>query len=66
MTYSNAENHLYDKKLKCIDCEQPFIWTTKAQEAYQKRGWDTPKRCPFCQQEHKQIYIQSFMSNKNR
>ena len=37
-----------DKKLKCKDCEQEFVFTAKEQEIFLQRQFDVPKRCFNC------------------
>ena len=38
-----------DKTIKCVDCQEDFIFTAKEQEFYKEKGFENePKRCPSC------------------
>ena len=37
-----------DKKIRCKDCGQEFLFTAQKQEQYESKGWSTPKRCKRC------------------
>lgn len=37
-----------DIKIKCIDCGEPFIFTTRDQQYYEEKGFVPPKRCRNC------------------
>jgi CxxC-x17-CxxC domain-containing protein len=40
---------LKSKNLSCVDCQNPFIFSTGEQEFYRNRGFlHEPKRCPNC------------------
>ena len=41
------------EQLTCRDCSKKFIFTTKEQKEYEKRGWiDLPTRCSTCSDAH--------------
>eukprot|EP00563_Minutocellus_polymorphus_P005995 CAMPEP_0181031358 /NCGR_PEP_ID=MMETSP1070-20121207/6191_1 /TAXON_ID=265543 /ORGANISM="Minutocellus polymorphus, Strain NH13" /LENGTH=339 /DNA_ID=CAMNT_0023108733 /DNA_START=11 /DNA_END=1026 /DNA_ORIENTATION=- len=41
------------EQLTCRDCSKKFIFTTKEQKEYEKRGWsDLPTRCEGCSESH--------------
>ena len=41
------------EQLTCRDCSKKFIFTTKEQKEYEKRGWnDLPTRCNTCSDAH--------------
>lgn len=37
-----------DKKLKCQDCGEEFVFTVKDQLFYAEKGFTPPKRCRLC------------------
>lgn len=38
-----------DKKIKCIDCGEEFVFTVGEQEFYKQNGFENePKRCKSC------------------
>lgn len=42
-------NQFYeDKKLICIECQEPFIFTIGEQKYYISKGLALPKRCSRC------------------
>lgn len=43
-----------DKTLNCGDCKQDWIFESGEQEFFQRKGFDTPKRCPACRQKNKE------------
>ncbi|MEW5920388.1 MAG: type III-A CRISPR-associated protein Csm2 [Bacillota bacterium] len=34
--------------LSCRDCRKDFVFTDSEQKAFERKGWDAPKRCPNC------------------
>lgn len=42
-----------DKKLKCKDCGEEFVFTEAEQKFYEEKGFTEPKRCKACRQERK-------------
>lgn len=45
-----------DKKIKCQDCGEDFIFTERDQNFYQEKGFEPPKRCKFCRNARKNKY----------
>ena len=37
-----------DKKIKCQDCGEEFIFSERDQKFYQEKGFNPPKRCKNC------------------
>lgn len=37
-----------DKKLKCVDCNKDFVFTSKDQRFYEEKKYKDPKRCKEC------------------
>ena len=37
-----------DQILDCVQCSEPFLFTTDEQQRYIGMGFDPPKRCPYC------------------
>ena len=37
-----------DQMLECVQCNEPFLFTTDEQQKYFNMGFDPPKRCPDC------------------
>lgn len=42
-----------DKSIKCVDCNETFVWTMKDQAFYEKKGFSPPKRCKDCRAKKK-------------
>ena len=42
-----------DKRIKCVQCGQDFVWTAGEQEFYVKMGHTEPKRCKACREARK-------------
>lgn len=49
-----------DKKIKCQDCGEDFIFTERDQIFYQEKGFEPPKRCKLCRNARKDRF-----NNKN-
>jgi len=43
-----------DQKLTCQDCGKEFVFTASEQEFFQKKGFQSPKRCADCRAAKKQ------------
>jgi hypothetical protein len=42
------------KILKCVDCEEEFVFTASAQAYFAEKGYtEDPKRCKHCYMKHK-------------
>lgn len=39
---------IMDKKIKCLDCGEEFLFTERDQEFYAEKGFTEPKRCKSC------------------
>lgn len=37
-----------DKDMQCVDCGNPFVFTARDQEFFQRQGFQNPKRCREC------------------
>lgn len=38
-----------DKRIRCRDCGEEFVFTTSEQQFFAEKGFDNePKRCPTC------------------
>ena len=37
-----------DKKIKCQDCGEEFIFSVNEQKFYEEKGFTEPKRCRLC------------------
>ena len=37
-----------DKRITCIQCEKPFVFSVAEQERFLASGFANPKRCPEC------------------
>ena len=37
-----------DRNLKCVECENDFVFTADDQDFHSKKGYQDPKRCPDC------------------
>lgn len=42
------ELDLKDEKIKCLDCDKDFIFTTGEQRYFLSKDLSPPKRCPEC------------------
>ena len=42
-----------DKKLRCAQCGQDFVFEAGEQAFFKERGFQEPKRCPRCRKEHR-------------
>jgi hypothetical protein len=48
-------NEFKDKELKCLQCNQKFVWTAGEQKFYDEKGLENePKTCPTCREQRKQ------------
>ena len=45
-----------DETLRCVDCDQTFIFPEGDQEFYKDRGFLPPKRCLTCRKKKKARY----------
>lgn len=45
-----------DKKIKCQDCGEDFVFTVNDQRFYAEKGFNEPKRCKFCRANKKDRY----------
>lgn len=55
-----------DKKIKCQDCGEEFIFTERDQSFYQEKGFEPPKRCRFCRNARKVRQVAYNNRNKNK
>lgn len=37
-----------DRDLECVDCQQPFVFTSGEQQFFSMKGFTPPKRCKPC------------------
>lgn len=37
---------MQDERIRCIDCEQSFMFPVNKQKVFASKGWPRPKRCP--------------------
>ena len=44
-----------DQMLECVQCNEPFSFTTDEQEKYFNMGFDPPKRCPDCRKNRSRL-----------
>jgi CxxC-x17-CxxC domain-containing protein len=45
------ESHFVDESIRCIDCDEDFVWTAGEQLFYFDKGLkNPPKRCKSCKQ----------------
>ena len=42
------EGNVPDRELKCVDCGETFMFDSKEQEYFKKKGYEDPKRCKDC------------------
>ena len=49
-----------DTFLICEQCGQRFVFTAKEQEAYRRKGFSTPNRCPDCRKRKMKMTAPSF------
>jgi hypothetical protein len=42
-----------DATITCVECTEPFTWTSGEQVFYEEKGFDPPKRCPGCRKKRK-------------
>ncbi len=42
-----------DRKIKCIDCFDDFIFSAGEQKFYMEKGFSEPKRCKACRAKKK-------------
>src|SRR2546429_10030506 len=48
---TNSEAEHPDRTIKCVDCNEPFIWTSGEQAFFHDKGLkNEPKRCKPCKQ----------------
>lgn len=45
-----------DRKIKCQDCGEEFVFTVNDQNFYAEKGFKEPKRCKFCRANKKDKY----------
>ena len=48
MKGNQSYNNLKDKKIICVDCSEPFLFTTGEQSYFLSKGLSEPKRCRKC------------------
>jgi len=47
----SADSEYEDRSIKCVDCTEPFIWTSGEQAFFHDKGLkNEPKRCKPCKQ----------------
>lgn len=51
---NNEQNPYKDTELKCVECEETFLFRAKDQEFYDKHGYVEPKRCFSCRKKKKE------------
>ncbi|NCO42182.1 MAG: hypothetical protein COZ06_07090 [Armatimonadetes bacterium CG_4_10_14_3_um_filter_66_18] len=39
---------LSDRRLKCLDCGEAWVWTAHQQKVFREHGWKSPIRCHDC------------------
>jgi NAD-dependent SIR2 family protein deacetylase len=49
-----TEKKFLAKELACVECDKTFIFQVGEQEFFLKKGYDDPKRCPYCRRLRKQ------------
>ena len=48
---ANPDSEYQDRSIKCVDCNEPFIWTSGEQAFFHDKGLkNEPKRCKPCKQ----------------
>ena len=48
---TSADSEYQDRSIKCVDCNEPFIWTSGEQAFFHDKGLkNEPKRCKPCKQ----------------
>src|SRR5260370_16920288 len=48
---TNPESQYQDRPIKCVDCNENFIWTSGEQTFFHDKGLkNEPKRCKPCKQ----------------
>ena len=56
-----------DKRITCIQCEKPFVFSVAEQERFLASGFATPKRCPECRKKKlKRVEVNEKWENKVR
>ncbi len=49
--------HLKDKRLKCVDCEESFIFSSGEQLYFASKKLSVPKRCPGCRRKRRNSIV---------
>ena len=52
-----AEVKRKKKSIVCRDCGKVFTFSVQDQLFYEKKGWDSPKRCKACREHRKIRYL---------
>lgn len=39
---------MQDKIITCVQCNEPFVFSTEEKRRFDARGFDEPTRCPEC------------------
>ena len=48
---ATSDSEYQDRGIKCVDCNEPFIWTSGEQAFFHDKGLkNEPKRCKPCKQ----------------
>lgn len=56
-----------DKRITCIQCENPFVFSVAEQERFLASGFANPKRCPECRKKKlKGVEVNEKWDNKVR
>ena len=55
-----------DTFLICEQCGQRFVFTAKEQEAYRRKGFSTPNRCPDCRKRKMKMTAPQLSRSKER
>ena len=56
-----------DKRITCIQCEKPFVFSATEQERFMTLGFAIPKRCPECRKKKlKEVELNEKWENKVR
>jgi hypothetical protein len=56
-----------DKRITCIQCEKPFVFSVAEQGRFLASGFATPKRCPECRKKKlKGVEVNEKWENKVR